>query len=213
MFTGIIEEIGVVKTVRRSGNNSFIRIEAKKILSDIHLGDSISVNGVCLTVTKSDGSIFQADVMNETLKRSSLGNLVSGSTVNLERAMPINGRFGGHIVSGHIDGTGKIINIRKDGIAVWYTIEADNNIMRYTVEKGSIAIDGISLTVARTGKNNFSVSVIPHTAGQTVLSSKKIEDIVNLENDIIGKYIEKLMNPISKDGIIDMEFLSERGFL
>ncbi len=213
MFTGIIEEIGVVKTVQRSGNNSFIRIEAKKILSDIHLGDSIAVNGVCLTVTKADGSIFQADVMNETLNRSSLGKLVAGSTVNLERAMPINGRFGGHIVSGHIDGTGKIINIRNDGIAVWYTIEADNNIMRYTVEKGSIAIDGISLTVAKTGKNNFSVSIIPHTAGQTVLSSKKIGDIVNIESDIIGKYVEKLMNPISRDSIIDMKFLSEGGFL
>ncbi len=213
MFTGIIEEIGVVKTVQRSGNNSFIRIEAKKILSDIHLGDSIAVNGVCLTVTKADGSIFQADVMNETLNRSSLGKLVAGSTVNLERAMPINGRFGGHIVSGHIDGTGKIINIRNDGIAVWYTIEADNNIMRYTVEKGSIAIDGISLTVAKTSKNNFSVSIIPHTAGQTVLSSKKIGDIVNIESDIIGKYVEKLMNPISRDSIIDMKFLSEGGFL
>lgn len=213
MFTGIIEEIGIVKTVQRSGNNSFIRIEAKKILSDIHLGDSIAVNGVCLTVTKADGSIFQADVMNETLNRSSLGKLVAGSTVNLERAMPINGRFGGHIVSGHIDGTGKIINIRNDGIAVWYTIEADNNIMRYTVEKGSIAIDGISLTVAKTGKNNFSVSIIPHTAGQTVLSSKKIGDIVNIESDIIGKYVEKLMNPISRDSIIDMKFLSEGGFL
>ncbi len=213
MFTGIIEEIGVVKTVQRSGNNSFIRIEAKKILSDIHLGDSIAVNGVCLTVTKADSSIFQADVMNETLNRSSLGKLVAGSTVNLERAMPINGRFGGHIVSGHIDGTGKIINIRNDGIAVWYTIEADNNIMRYTVEKGSIAIDGISLTVAKTSKNNFSVSIIPHTAGQTVLSSKKIGDIVNIESDIIGKYVEKLMNPISRDSIIDMKFLSEGGFL
>lgn len=213
MFTGIIEEIGIVKTVQRSGNNSFIRVEAKKILSDIHLGDSIAVNGVCLTVTKADGSVFQADVMNETLTRSSLGNLRTGSTVNLERAMPAYGRFGGHIVSGHIDGTGKIINIKNDGIAVWYTIEADNNIMRYIVEKGSIAIDGISLTVAKTGKNNFSVSIIPHTAGQTVLSSKKVGDIVNLENDIIGKYVEKLMNPVNKEGVIDMGFLSERGFL
>lgn len=213
MFTGIIEEIGIVKTVQRSGNNSFIRVEAKKILSDIHLGDSIAVNGVCLTVTKADGSIFQADVMNETLNRSSLGNLRTGSTVNLERAMPAYGRFGGHIVSGHIDGTGKIINIKNDGIAVWYTIEADNNIMRYIVEKGSIAIDGISLTVAKTDKNNFSVSIIPHTAVQTVLSSKKVGDIVNLENDIIGKYVERLMSPVNKEGVMDMGFLSERGFL
>ncbi|MDE5854859.1 MAG: riboflavin synthase [Ruminococcus sp.] len=213
MFTGIIEEVGTVKAVQRSGNNSFIRIQADKILSDVHLGDSIAVNGVCLTVTKFDGSIFQADVMNETLSRSSLGSLKTGSIVNLERAMSANGRFGGHIVSGHIDGTGNIINIKNDGIAIWYTIKANNNIMRYIVEKGSVAIDGISLTVAEVGKNNFSVSIIPHTSGQTILSSKKVGDIVNLENDIIGKYIEKLMNTAKSESVIDMNFLAERGFL
>lgn len=213
MFTGIIEEVGTVKAVQRSGNNSFIRIQADKILSDVHLGDSIAVNGVCLTVTESDGSIFQADVMNETLKRSSLGSLKTGSIVNLERAMSANGRFGGHIVSGHIDGTGVIISIKNDGIAVWYTIKADSNIMRYIVEKGSVAIDGISLTVAEVGTGNFSVSIIPHTAGQTILSSKKAGDIVNLENDIIGKYVEKLMNFKKSESVIDMKFLAERGFL
>ena len=213
MFTGIIEEVGTVKAVQRSGNNSFIRIQADKILSDVHLGDSIAVNGVCLTVTKFDGSIFQADVMNETLNRSSLGGLKTGSIVNLERAMSANGRFGGHIVSGHIDGTGNIINIKNDGIAIWYTIKANNNIMRYIVEKGSVAIDGISLTVAEVGKSNFSVSIIPHTSGQTILSSKKVGDIVNLENDIIGKYIEKLMNTAKSESVIDMKFLAERGFL
>ncbi|MDE7105268.1 MAG: riboflavin synthase [Ruminococcus sp.] len=213
MFTGIIEEVGTVKAIQRSGNNSFIRIQADKILSDVHLGDSIAVNGVCLTVTKFDGSIFQADVMNETLSRSSLGSLKTGSIVNLERAMSANGRFGGHIVSGHIDGTGNIINIKNDGIAIWYTIKANNNIMRYIVEKGSVAIDGISLTVAEVGKNNFSVSIIPHTSGQTILSSKKVGDIVNLENDIIGKYIEKLMNTAKSESVIDMNFLAERGFL
>ncbi len=212
MFTGIIEEVGTVKEVCKNGNNSFIRIQAEKVLSDVHEGDSIAVNGVCLTVTKFDGKIFQADVMNETLKRSSLGSLRTGSPVNLERAMSANGRFGGHIVSGHIDGTGRIINIKNDGIAVWYTIKADVNIMRYIVEKGSVAVDGISLTVAEVGADNFSVSLIPHTSGKTILSAKKTGDIVNLENDIIGKYVEKLINPAKKSSI-DMAFLAERGFL
>lgn len=213
MFTGIIEEVGTVKAVQRNGNNSFIRIQTEKILSDVNIGDSIAVNGVCLTVTRLDGSIFQADVMNETLSRSSLGNLRAGSPVNLERAMSANGRFGGHIVSGHIDGTGTIINIKNDGIAVWYTINADARIMRYIVEKGSIAIDGISLTVAKTGADNFSVSIIPHTSAKTILSAKKTGDIVNLENDIIGKYVEKLMNPAKSNSNIDMAFLAEKGFL
>ena len=149
MFTGIIEEVGTVKAVQHSGSNSFIRIEAKKVLEDVHLGDSIAVNGVCLTVTHFDSTTFQADVMNETLSRSSLGSLRNGSPVNLERAMAADGRFGGHIVSGHIDGTGIISEIRNDGIAVWYTISAKSEILRYIVEKGSIAIDGISLTVAK----------------------------------------------------------------
>lgn len=212
MFTGIIEEVGTVKEVCRNGNNSFLRIQAEKVLSDVHDGDSIAVNGVCLTVTKHDGSIFQADVMNETLNRSSLGSLRSGSAVNLERAMSANGRFGGHIVSGHIDGTGKIISIKNDGIAVWYTISTTTDIMRYIVEKGSVAIDGISLTVAKVGADNFSVSVIPHTSAKTILSTKKVSDIVNLENDIIGKYVEKFVRPTQK-GSIDMNFLAGKGFL
>lgn len=211
MFTGIIEEVGTVKEVSRNGN--FIRIQAEKVLSDVHIGDSIAVNGVCLTVTSFDGKIFQADTMNETLKRSSLGSLRAGSPVNLERAMSANGRFGGHIVSGHIDGTGTVIRIKNDGIAVWYTIKTSNNVMRYIVEKGSVAIDGISLTVAEVSGNNFSVSIIPHTAEQTILSTKKVGDIVNLENDIIGKYVEKLVNPVKSDSVIDMAFLAEKGFL
>lgn len=213
MFTGIIEEVGTVKEVQRNGNNSFIRIQAEKILFDVNIGDSIAVNGVCLTVTRYDGSIFQADVMNETLNRSSLGSLRTGSPVNLERAMSANGRFGGHIVSGHIDGTGIITDIKNDGIAIWYTIKTSDSVMRYIVEKGSVAIDGISLTVAEVSKNNFSVSIIPHTAQQTILSAKKVGDVVNLENDIIGKYVEKLMNPAKSDSVIDMKFLAERGFL
>lgn len=215
MFTGIIEEVGKVKAVQKSGSSSYIKIQAEKVLGDVQLGDSIAVNGVCLTVTKFESNIFQADVMNETLNRSSLGSLRQGSPVNLERAMAADGRFGGHIVSGHIDGTGTIIDIKSDGIAVWYTIAADDGILRYIVEKGSIAIDGISLTVAKITENTFSVSIIPHTADSTILSAKKIGDIVNLENDIVGKYVEKFMKPASESSEksrVDLNFLAENGF-
>lgn len=214
MFTGIIEEVGTVSRIQRSGSSSFIEIQAKKVLEDVHLGDSIAVNGVCLTVTHFSNGVFRADVMNETLSRSSLGALASGCPVNLERAMAAGGRFGGHIVSGHIDGTGSITDIKNDGIAVWYTISTAADILRYVVEKGSVAIDGISLTVARVTDSDFSVSVIPHTAAQTILGSKKTGDIVNLENDIIGKYVEKLMKPVEtcSKSSITMDFLARNGF-
>ena len=213
MFTGIVEKIGIVSEVKRNGNSSYIRIAADNFLSDVHIGDSIAVNGVCLTVTEIDRNLFKADVMNETLSRSSLGALKRGSRVNLERAMAANGRFGGHIVSGHIDGTGTVTDIKNDGIATWYTITAKPEIMRYIVEKGSVAIDGISLTVAKVTENSFSVSIIPHTASQTVLSTKKTGDIVNLENDIVAKYVEKLMKPSEpSSGGITMEFLMKNGF-
>ncbi len=215
MFTGIVEEVGTVREIRKGQTSSFIEIQAKTVLSDVHLGDSIAVNGVCLTVTEFSADSFRADVMNETLNRSSLGSLRSGSQVNLERAMPANGRFGGHIVSGHIDGTGVITDIRRDGISVWYTIGTTVAVMRYIVEKGSVAIDGISLTVAKVTDSSFSVSIIPHTAEQTVLSYKKTGDTVNLENDIIGKYVEKLMNPQNspkEPNGITMEFLAKNGF-
>ena len=215
MFTGIIEEVGTVKAVKRSGTSSFIEIQAKKVLEDVHLGDSIAVNGVCLTVTHFGGGVFHADVMNETLSRSSLGSLTSGSPVNLERAMAAGGRFGGHIVSGHIDGTGTVSDIKNDGIAVRYTIAAPREILRHSVDKGSIALDGISLTVAKVTDTSFSVSIIPHTAAQTILGTKKTGDTVNLENDIIGKYVEKLMKPSepqkSESGIT-MDFLMKNGF-
>lgn len=212
MFTGIVEEIGTVKKIAR-GQKAYLEIQADKIFSDIHIGDSIAVNGVCLTVTSFSGKVFTADVMNETFSRSSLGSLKAGSHVNLERAMSANGRFGGHIVSGHIDGTGKITNIKKDGNAVWYKISADENIIKYTVEKGSIAIDGISLTVARVERDNFSVSIIPHTSEETILSEKKPGDTVNLENDIIGKYVERFLNfDKTEKSSITMDFLSKYGF-
>ena len=149
MFTGIVEEIGKVQNIRKNIKSSVIVIEGNKIFEDIHVGDSIAVNGVCLTVTTFNNNIFEADIMNETLNRSSLGRLKNGSYVNLERAMSANGRFGGHIVSGHIDGTGKIVKIEKDDNAIWYTISVEEKLMKYIVEKGSVAIDGISLTVAK----------------------------------------------------------------
>lgn len=156
------------------------------------IGDSIAVNGICLTVTSLSAESFTADVMPETLARTSLEGAKPGMVVNLERAMPAYGRFGGHIVSGHIDGTGKITDIRKEGNAVWYTIAADKEILGFIVEKGSIAIDGISLTVAKVTGSTFSVSIIPHTIEETILPEKKIGSVVNLETDIIGKYIKKM---------------------
>lgn len=189
MFTGIVEELGKIQKIE-GGSNCKLTISAKKILEDIKLGDSIAVNGICLTVVKFTSSSFTVDIMMETWKRTSLYKLNPGSPVNLERAMPANGRFGGHIVSGHIDGTGEIVSIRRDGNAVWYRIKTSKNIMKFIIQKGSIAIDGISLTVAEAGNADFYVSVIPHTLSNTVLATRHPGDIVNLENDIVGKYIE-----------------------
>ena len=194
MFTGIIEDIGTVKAIQRGAKSVVLTIQSDKIMKDVSLGDSIAVNGVCLTATSIGKDFFTADVMPETMNRSSLGNLKAGSPVNLERAMPADGRFGGHIVSGHIDGTGIISGIERDDNAVWYTVKTDKDILKYIVEKGSIAIDGISLTVAYVDDNEFKVSIIHHTLKQTILGFKKQGDKVNLENDIIGKYVERLLS-------------------
>lgn len=193
MFTGIVEEVGRVSSIRKGTHSCVITIQAAKVLEDTHLGDSIATNGVCLTVTDLSEGSFSADVMHETLNRSSLGQLRVGSSVNLERAMCLKDRFGGHIVSGHIDGVGKIVSVKQDDNAVWYSISAPAQILRLIVEKGSIAIDGISLTVASVGQGRFEVSVIPHTRAQTNLTAKKPGDLVNLENDCIGKYVEHLL--------------------
>ena len=193
MFTGIIEEVGKVESMRRGATSCVLSIRAKRVLEDVCVGDSIAVNGVCLTVTSFDAASFCADVMNETLGRSSLSHLRPGHLVNLERAMLAGGRFGGHIVSGHIDGVGTITSVREDGNAVWYAIEASPEILALIVEKGSIAIDGISLTVARVTDRDFAVSVIPHTRAATNLASKGPRDVVNLENDVIGKYVARLL--------------------
>lgn len=217
MFTGIIEEIGTIKSINSNGISSQLCINANKILEDTKIGDSIAVNGVCLTVTSIKSNLFTADVMAETLRRSNLGSLIPQSKVNLERAMPANGRFGGHIVSGHIDGTGTIVETKPEGNAVWIKINCSSNLLKYIIHKGSITIDGISLTVAKVTDSDFSVSIIPHTAANTTLLQKKSGDVVNLENDVVGKYIEKLLSfqkideqkPQSK---ITEEFLRQNGF-
>lgn len=212
MFTGIIEEIGTIEGMKKGASSAVLRIQASKIMDDIHLGDSIAVNGVCLTVTRISSTGFESDVMHETMNRSSLGNFRIGSSVNLERAMPVNGRFGGHIVSGHIDGTGTILNIQRDDNAVWYKIKTPISVLRYIIEKGSIAIDGISLTVAKVSKDSFHVSIIPHTAQFTTLDKRRVGDLVNLENDCVGKYVEHLTGSETKNNNITAEFLAKYGF-
>lgn len=212
MFTGIIEEIGTVRRIEHGAKGARLTIQAKTVLEDTRIGDSIATNGVCLTVVSMTGDSFSADVMAESLRRSSLGTLQGGSPVNLERAMAANGRFGGHIVSGHIDGTGTIASQKREDNAVWVKIKTPAPLLRYIVEKGSIAIDGVSLTVAAVTDTDFSVSIIPHTGAQTILLGKKPGDPVNLECDVIGKYVEKLTAP-HKTGGVSTNFLAENGFL
>ena len=193
MFTGLIEETGVLESVRKGARSAVLRIRASKVTDGLKTGDSVAVNGVCLTAVTCDSTGFTADVMHETLRRSSLGALAPGSRVNLERAMPADGRFGGHMVAGHVDGTGIIRAIKKDDNAVWYTISAEPKVLRYIVEQGSSAIDGISPTVAAVTETEVSASVMPPPAAVTTLSERKAGDAVNLENDIVGKYVEKLL--------------------
>ena len=193
MFTGIVEEIGVIKRLSVQGSSGQIAIGAKKVLEGTRIGDSIAVNGICLTVTSLQKDGFTADIMAETVRRSSLSQSGNGDYVNLERAMAADGRFGGHIVSGHIDGTGRILSYRREENAVWVEIETPPEILRLIVEKGSICIDGISLTVALVGSTSFQVSIIPHTGGETTLLKRKVGDLVNLENDVVGKYVERLL--------------------
>lgn len=192
MFTGLIEEVGEINSISKSTKSAQISIYASHILNDVKTGDSIAVNGVCLTVTDFSRNKFSVDAMPETLRRSNLGNLKKGSKVNLERAMCAGGRLGGHIVSGHIDETGKVKSIEKEDIATWITIEASSNVLKYVVLKGSITLDGVSLTVADVGQNYFKVSIIPHTKEETTLLEKNVGDEINIECDIIAKYLEKL---------------------
>lgn len=216
MFTGIIEETGTVRSVTKGKASAVLTIEADKVLEGTKTGDSIAVNGVCLTATSIAGKTFQADVMAETLRRSSLGALARGSRVNLERAMAADGRFGGHMVSGHIDGTGTVLSLKQEDNAVWVEIQAAPGILKLIVEKGSIAIDGISLTVAKVAETSFAVSIIPHTGKETTLLKKKPGEVVNLENDVIGKYVERLLHfpepEEQRESGITMDFLVKNGF-
>ena len=217
MFTGIIEEVGALE--RLAGGE--IAIRAEKVLEDVALGDSIAVNGICLTVTHFDATHFTADVMPETVRRTSLAELKRGSRVNLERALTLRSRLGGHIVSGHIDGVGTIAAMQEEGNAILLTVRASADVLRYVVEKGSVALDGISLTVARVSAADFTVSLIPHTREITNLREKRMGSRLNIETDILGKYVEKLFPgahtrgesdaPKSAGGIT-MDFLRQQGF-
>jgi riboflavin synthase len=215
MFTGIIEEMGTVKSLSIRSESASIQIEARKVLADVRLGDSMAVNGVCLTVTSFSPQGFTADVMPETLRKTNLVELRPGQQVNLERALALGGRIGGHLVSGHVDGTGRIRDRRLEENAVVLWISASLEILRVIVPKGSIAVDGISLTVADVAHDAFSVSLIPHTAGLTTLGSKGHGEIVNLENDLIGKYVDRLLtiNQELAKKEINIDFLKANGFL
>lgn len=218
MFTGIIEEIGTIKNIKKGDNSSSFTISANKVLEDTKVGDSICTNGVCLTVKNIYKETFEADIMAETLRVSNLGGLKIGSRVNLERALSLNTRLGGHMVSGHIDGLGQIILMQREDIAVVLTIRPQKDILKYMIYKGSVAIDGISLTVSYVDDEVFKVSIIPHTGEETILLSKKIGENVNIECDLVGKYIERLLGFKSKeDGVkktsLTEDFLKQNGFL
>lgn len=210
MFTGIIEEIGTVKTIQHGAKSAVLEIQASKVLDKTLLGDSISTNGVCLTVVEQTKDSFRVEAMNETLARTNLGSLEQGARVNLERALAMGDRLGGHMVSGHIDGTGVIQSLRQDDIAWWVQVSCDDKLMRYIIEKGSIAIDGISLTVASVEANSFEVSIIPHTKDHTTLLAKSVGDSVNLENDLVGKYIERFT--MGQTNSLSLDDLAKKGY-
>lgn len=214
MFTGIIEEFGTVGAMDRRSDSIRLTIEAKKVLEGTQLGDSIAVNGICLTVTSLGPSYFTADVMHETMRRTGLADVRNGSQVNLERALQVGSRLGGHIVSGHIDGVGRIISITTDGIAKVIRIGIPDTMAPFIVEKGSIAIDGISLTVAAVTPDSFTVSIIPHTMANTTLLTKREGSIVNLETDMIGKYVHNFTVDYTQrgKGKLTLEKLIENGF-
>jgi riboflavin synthase len=213
LFTGIIEETGIVLTIDHGVKSSQITVQAKMVIEDVKTGDSINTNGVCLTVISSGPGYFKVDVMPETIRKTNLSNLKPGSKVNLERSLRLMDRIGGHLVSGHIDGTGKIIRRWEEDIAVWFEISADPEVLRYMVNKGSVALDGISLTVVNADTRSFSVSVIPHNGNVHTLRHKKTGDIVNVECDILAKYVEKLQYPNATKSNIDIGFLERNEFI
>lgn len=218
MFTGIIEEMGVVKAVERTLAGARLSVLASTVMDDLGIGDSVSVNGACLTVVSRDEREFTVDVSTETLSATSLGQVLAGAPVNLERAMKIHQRIGGHLVSGHVDGVGVVRSRRQDGNTLTITIEASKDVLRYCVPKGSITVDGISLTINELTDRSFGVAIIPHTAKMTTLGLKQIGDAVNLESDLIGKYVERLLQERGQiaakpSPIIDKDYLQKRGLI
>lgn len=212
MFTGIIEEIGTVKSVMRRPKGARIEIAAKTVLEGTRLGDSIATNGVCLTVVERTDDHFTADVMAQTLRLSNLGTFKSGDPVNLERAMALGGRLGGHLVAGHCDGVAKILSLREEGDALWIELKLPEKLMRYCLDQGSIALDGTSLTIAAKNGDRLAVSLIPMTQEETILAQKRVGDPVNIEVDMIGKFVEQLL-PGARQKNLTMATLAEHGFL
>lgn len=216
MFTGLVEEIAVIKSVSKTANSARITIQAKEVLDGLKIGDSVSTNGVCLTVTEFGSSWFSVDVMAETMRHSSLNFAKNGTNVNLERALRLGDRMGGHIVSGHVDGLGTISQIEQEENATWLSITTSSSLLHYIIHKGSVAIDGVSLTVAFVNDYSFKVSIIPHTKAMTTLHDKRIGEVVNIECDMLGKYIEKFISHKVDDvatSTIDENFLREHGFM
>jgi len=214
MFTGIVEETGKIIKVQRGTLSIKLTIEGKTVMKRMYVGDSIAVNGICLTVTNCSKKAFTADVMPETLRRTNLKDIKPGDMVNLERALTLDKFIGGHLVSGHIDGTGIVTKITREDNAVWIEVKSHQDIMQYIISKGSVVLDGVSLTVARVEKNALWVSLIPHSAEITILGSKKPGDMVNIECDMIGKYVKKFIDDMtgSSKQDITVEFLQNHGF-
>ena len=212
MFTGIIEDVGTVKTLQNDGQSMKITVISPKMIADVKLGDSIAVNGVCLTVTHFNEQELTMDVMPETVKATNLQQLTVGNSVNLERAMPANGRFGGHFVSGHVDGVGKILRKRPMANAVYIDIELSEELLSFCIPKGSITIDGTSLTLFQVEKNSVTVSLIPHTYKETVMSTKNVGATVNIETDLVGKYIIHQLQRAQQSSTITKDYLTKHGF-
>lgn len=216
MFTGLVAELGTVQRLDRQGESYYLTISAVKVMQNLKIGDSVAVNGACLTVVNMHDSVFTADVMPETVRLTNIGSLHAGDKVNLERTLRLCDGLDGHIVSGHVEGLGTIISRRPEGIADVVEIAAEARLLRYILPKGSIAIDGISLTVTAVTDSSFSVAIIPHTAKETTLGFKGVGDKVNLETDIIGKYVERLLNTGAygkSEKQLDKNILLENGFI
>lgn len=216
MFTGLIQDVGKIRKIDRRGDSAVLSIASKMVTEDLQLGESISVNGVCLTVTAWDNSNFTADVSPESLDCTTLGLLQPGASVNLERALRLCDRLGGHMVSGHVDCIAQVRKRYQDNNAVRFEFSVSPSSMRYLIEKGSVAIDGVSLTVNEVISDGFSVAIIPHSLEMTTLKDKKIGDKVNIETDILGRYVERLLqgkDDTSAEGGLSLEFLAKNGFM